>query len=101
MDELNVPDFGTQPELNLGNLEFHSGDSTFGRAEFIEEVAPYFEDLKRVNRTNFLCVFTYGNGDKTDVTGYQNDTTLDVTNNSKILKSRKTNGSWVVYQLNS
>jgi len=104
MNDIDAPNLGQEPMkpiLSAENLEFHSGNSTFSKEDFIRAVKPYFADLKRVNRTRFLCVFTYGNGDKTDVTGYKSDTTINVTNNSKVLKSRSTGGNWAVYQLKS
>lgn len=86
-------------QLNPSQLQFHSGSRDFDKEEFVNYVKPYFADLTRVGKTNFLCVFTYGNGDKADVTGYRSGTTLNVTNNSKILKSRQTGGTWAVFTL--
>lgn len=103
MDEELFPDFGTAKEeviFNVESLKFHSGDKNFRPIDFWLYVQPYFEDLKRVNRINYLCVFAYGNGDKVDVTGYRTATTLDVTNNTRILKVQATNGSWAVYKFN-
>ena len=101
---MEVPNFGeepTQPVLSAENLEFYSGSRTFDKEEFVKAVQPYFSDLCRVNRTKYLCVFTYGNGDKTEVTGYSTDTTINVTNNTRVIKSKNTGGKWAVYQLQS
>lgn len=84
----------------MSKLQYHSGsEDKMEQEEFLKEVVPFLKDLERVGRTNFLCVFKYGNGDKTDVTGYSTSTTLNVTNNSRIIKSETTGGKWAVYQL--
>ena len=101
MTELNIPDMGKEPKLSLENLVFHSGHKEFTKEEFIKVIAPYFDSMKSYGRTNFLCAFEYGNGDKAEVTAYKTDTTIDVTNNSRVLKCMRTKGKWVVYKLNS
>lgn len=101
MNELDMPNLGKELTLDPQNLTFHSGDKSFSKDEFIKIFSPYFEEAKKVGRTNYLCAFKYGNGDKTDVTAYRTDTTINVTNNSKVLKSKSTNGTWVVYELKS
>lgn len=80
-------------------LVFLFGDNTFKENEFIECVTPFFKDLSRVNRTNYLFVATYGDGTKPDVTGYQTSTTINATINSRATKAERTGGKWAVYQL--
>lgn len=87
-------------ELLTERLVFDRGDDTFSKEEFIKHVKPFFTDLKRVGRTNFLFVATYGDGSKPDVTGYATSTTINATINSRVLKSDRTGGRWAVYRLN-
>lgn len=84
--------------LTDSNLEFHSGNSNFSLDDFKKEVAPYFNDLQKHNRTKYLCVFKYGDGSPVEVTGYSSDVTLNVTNNTRIIKSEASGGMWAVYQ---
>jgi hypothetical protein len=86
-------------ELKVDNLTFDRGDSTFTATEFVNRVKPYFKDLDRVGRTNFLFVAEYGDGSKPDVTGYATGTTINATINSRVTKCERTNGRWAVYQL--
>jgi hypothetical protein len=87
-------------ELNTEKLSFVLGDETFAREEFAQIVRPFFRDLSRVGRTNYLFVATYGDGSKPDVTGYATNTTINATINSRALKCEKSGGKWAVYKLN-
>lgn len=84
--------------IDVNNLVFHSGDKTFEPTEFFEKIKKYIPELSRVGRDNFLCVFEYGDG-TFDVTGYRTDTTINVTNNTSVLRTQATNGRWAVYQV--
>jgi hypothetical protein len=86
--------------LDSEKLQFLFGDETFDKKEFADLVAPYFKDLSSVNRTNYLFVAKYGDGSKTDVTGYQTSTTINATINSRATRAERTGGKWAVYQLN-
>jgi len=104
--EIELPDFNKednaeQPQLKVDTLTYHSGNKEITPEKFVETVSPFFDSLSRVKRTNYLCLFVYGNGDKPDVTGYNSPDTMNVTNNSRILKTKETNGSWVIYSLMS
>ena len=87
-------------ELSLENLKFMLGDESFEKEDFLKMIQPYFKDLSRHDRTNFLFVATYGDGSKPDVTGYNTSTTINATINSFAAKSTRTNGKWAVYELN-
>lgn len=83
--------------LSVEKLKFNRGDSTLTAEEVVGFVNPYFSDLKRVGRTNHLCVFVYGDGTKTDVTGYRSDTTINATINTRALRAQKSGGKWAIY----
>lgn len=83
--------------LKPENVKFNRGNPNFGPEEFVSHVQPYFQDLTRVRRTNHLCVFTYGDGSPPEVTGYESDTTINATINTRALKSEKTGGMWAIY----
>ena len=85
--------------LDANNLKFNRGNETLTPEEMVEFVKPYFNDLKRVQRTNHLCVFVYGDGSKPEVTGYSTDTTINATVNTRALRVQKTGGRWAIYDL--
>ncbi len=85
-------------ELKVEKLEFLKGDQGFSKEEFVKVIKPYFEDLRQVNRTNFLFVALHGDGTKS-ITGYRTGTTLNATLNSHILKCERTKGTWALYSL--
>lgn len=86
-------------ELKPENLVFDRGDETFTKEEFVKVVSPYFADLKRVGRTNFLFAATSGKGEKPAVTGYKTGTTINATINQCALDAQKSGGKWAVYRL--
>ena len=85
--------------LDESKLEFVSGNAAFTPKEFVAAVGPYFKDLSRVNRTNWLFAAVPADGSKPDVTGYRTDTTINVTINQRVLKHEKAGGKWAVYKL--
>jgi hypothetical protein len=86
-------------ELKADKLTFDRGDESLNKEEFVKAVSPFFEDLKRVGRTNFLFAAVYGDGTKPDVTGYRTATTINATINQKALAAQKSGGKWAVYRL--
>lgn len=97
---LELEDKMSKVELTADKLVFDRGDKDFSPDEFVKVVKPFFADLSRVERTNFLFVAQYGDGRKPDVTGYKTSTTINATINSKALECQKSNGKWAVYRLN-
>lgn len=88
-------------ELLAEKLTFVSGDDSFTKEQFVKAIKPYFADLVRVKRTNFLFVALNDQGlvMKGGVTGYKTDTTINVTVNSAVLASTKVGGKHAIYKL--
>jgi hypothetical protein len=86
-------------ELKVEKLTFERGDNTFSPDEFAKVVGPYFTDLSRVGRTNFLFAAVFGDGSKPEVTGYRTNTTINATINQRALAAQKSGGKWAVYRL--
>ena len=84
--------------MTIDKLVYHSGSANFTKEEFLSHVKPYLPDLKRHNRTNFLCCFVFGEPKQVKVTGYKSDKTINVTNNDNILKCQQNGGKWVVFK---
>lgn len=89
----------TEKTLTSEKLQFVMGDESFSKEDFITAIQPFFKDLSRVNRTNYLFVALHGDGTKPDVTGYRTNTTINATINSYATKAERTGGKWAVYQL--
>jgi len=86
--------------LSPEKLTFDRGDESFEKDKFVEIVKPFFSDLKKHGRTNFLFVATFGDGRKPAVTGYHGSDTINATINSRVLDSTKSGGKWAVFKLN-
>jgi hypothetical protein len=84
-------------QLAIDKLNFVKGTEDFTKEEFKAIVEPYMPALNKVNRTNYLVAFKYGDGSPSEATGYRTNTTIDVTINSRVLKTQKTGGKWAIY----
>lgn len=84
--------------LTADKLTFDRGDSSFTPEEFTKTVSPYFKDLARVGRTNYLFAAVYPSG-KPDITGYHTNTTINATINTIVTKCERLGGKWAVYRL--
>lgn len=84
--------------LQAENLVFDRGDSTFDAETFARTLRPYWSDLVRVNRTNYLFVAAV-EGQKPVVTGYATEVTINATINSRALECERLGGKWAVYRL--
>lgn len=89
----------TEKTLSADKLQFLMGDESLTKDDFVKTVQPFFADLKRVDRTNFLFVAVHGDGSKPSVTGYRTNTTINATINAHATKAERTGGKWAVYQL--
>jgi hypothetical protein len=80
-------------------LSHHRYSQDIPVEEAVRALRPYWKDLTRVGRTQFLFVGIPGNGGKPIVTGYATDTTADVTLNPKIMELSKVPGSrWTLFK---
>lgn len=85
--------------VNPQHLTLEYGTEGFTPEQFAEIIASYMPALQRVGRTNWLCVFEYGDGvSPRDVTGYRTNQTIHATINDVVLKSERTGGRWAVYR---
>lgn len=85
-------------KLEANRLVFDRGCSDFLPEDFTKTVSPYFADLNRVGRTNFLFAAVV-EGQSPQVTGYATDTTINATINSRVLQTEKQGGKWAIYRL--
>lgn len=84
--------------LNAANLTLLTGNPNFKKEDFVKTVQPYFTDLTRVGRTNYLFAAIVPN-QKPVVTGYATNTTINATINSRVIECEKNGGMWAVYSL--